>query len=79
MTFPEQGAPDTCLNLARKAASGAHTLIGVYTKPCIKNKNILTYSTEWRGKKTKLPTPCYLCIDKKMQLLKNQYVQTVQK
>lgn len=52
MTFPGQGAVDTCLNLARWAVSGAHTLFGAYIKPCIKSKNILTYSTEWKGKKT---------------------------
>lgn len=51
MTFPGQGALHTCLNLARQAVSGAHTLAGAYTKPCTKSKNILTYSTEWRGKK----------------------------
>lgn len=69
-------ALDTCLNLARQALCGAHTLVGIYTKPGTKIKTILIYSTEWGGEANQ-PTPYYLCMDKKMQLLKNQYVQAV--
>lgn len=61
-----QGGLDTWLKLARQEVSGAHTLVGVYTKPCINSKNILIYSIEWRGKKPKKQlTPCHLCMDKK--------------